>query len=180
MVDPDAVELVQGVGVGVDLDDAERGAGEESTQDGEGDRVVAAHRDRADVMLTEPAEEGGDGVDARQEIERVRDDVADIGYLAELEREDAGRRVDATDQARRLAHLGRSVPRTRPVGQAQIERHADQPDVDPRQILDQRRPHEGGDADEAGDSAGVDRQLESIGGHKPVPSHEASTRSRQR
>jgi hypothetical protein len=48
-----------------------------------------------------------------------------------------------------IADFARTVARARPVGDAAIERHADQRDVETAKVLDVRQPHEGRDAGEA-------------------------------
>src|SRR5262249_21106603 len=55
------------------------------------------------------------------------------------------------------------------VRQTEVERDTDQPNVDPRQVVDPRRPHERRDTDVASDRARVDRQFEPVGSHAPVP-----------
>ena len=68
--------------------------------------------------------------EAGRQVHRIDRDVADIGDLAQLERRDPAGRMHQPDGARRLAHGGRAATRAGAVVGAEVERHADQRDVD--------------------------------------------------
>ena len=81
------------------------------------------------------------------EFERFLDPgIAEIGDPAQRIGIDAGRLVDAPHQARLVADLTRPVAGAGAVGHAAVERHADEPDIDPGEVLAIGRPHEGRDA----------------------------------
>src|SRR5262249_8116722 len=65
--------------------------------------------------------------------------------------------VDAPDDARHLADLRRALPRARAKVRAEVEGHADQPDVDTLRIRDPGRAHEGRDFRETRHHAGIER-----------------------
>ena len=119
--------------------------------------VVAADRHRCGARAWIALEESLDQRDAAHHVQRVGRRIADVGDLAELEGCDPGRRVDLADQARGLAHRGRPMARADPVGGAEIERHADQRDLERRGDLGPRRAHEGRDLLIAGHEAGMER-----------------------
>ena len=56
--------------------------------------------------------------------------VAEVGDAAQLVGIHAQPQVEGAHQARGVANLARAVPRTGPVGDAEIGRDADQADVD--------------------------------------------------
>ena len=161
-----AVELVQRVGVRVELDDAERRPVVEAAQARQRDRggrrrtPSARRRARAARGRTRPSHRPPPSKSYGWQLTSPTSATwhSSNGFTLR-------RRVDATDDARRLADGGGRVPGAWPVGEAEVERDAEQRDVDPLEVGDARRAHERRDVDEAGDLAGVDRHFEPVGTH---------------
>ena len=61
--------------------------------------------------------------------------IAEVGDTHQIERCDAGRLVMLAHQRRLASHLARAVPRAGTVGHPAVEGHADDADVDARQVL---------------------------------------------
>ena len=99
VVDLAAEQCVQRVGMGVEMHHAERLAAKHAAQDRQGDRVVAARRDRCRPLVRQLADELRDHVDAAQQLERVDGRIAQIGDTAQPERSDPAGGVDATNDA---------------------------------------------------------------------------------
>ena len=132
-----------GIAMGVDVHHANRAQGGDRAQDRQRDRMVAAGGQRHDPGLVDLAIEGGDLGEPALEVERpLHPGVAEVGDPAELVGRDPARLVDLAHQRRLVADLARAVARAGAVGHAAVERHADQPDVDVRQILAIGRAHE--------------------------------------
>jgi len=66
-------------------------------------------------------------------------------------------RIDLADEARHLAHLGRSVPRPGPVGRTHVIRNANERDVEADIDIDPRRTHEGRNVGKAWNDRRIDR-----------------------
>ncbi len=139
--------IVAGVAMGIEMDHADRAVLGDGAEDRQGDRMVAARRDRHDPGGVDRREDGFDLAMRALELERFFDPgIAEIGDPAQRIGIDAGRLVDAPHQARLVADLARPVAGAGAVGHAAVERHADQPDIDPGEVLAIGRSHEGRDA----------------------------------
>ena len=139
-------KLAPGIAVRVDVHHADRAIGGDRLENRERNRVIPARGDRDDFRLMQQPIIVGDLGSLCLEVVAVRQaDIAEVGNAAQLVRVHAQAQIERAHQARRVADLTRSVPRTRAVGDAQIGRHADQSDVDIRQVFGKRRAHERGD-----------------------------------
>ena len=101
-------------------------------------------------MRVQLPEERLDRGEAGRQVHRVDRDVADIGDLAQVERRDQAGRVHQPDGAGRLAHRRRPAAGAGAVVGAEIERDADQCDVDVRPERHTRRAEQRRHVAEAG------------------------------
>ena len=89
-------------------------------------------------------------VDGIEQVERVGGDIACVIDAEAVERCGPGRHVVRTNEHRFAANTPRAESRARPIRGADVERHADNGDVEITRVGVTRQPHEGGDATEAG------------------------------
>ena len=92
-----------------------------------------------------------------------------IRDVADLERSDEARRMDATDHPRRLPHSGRPLARAGAVVEPDVERHPDEADVDSIGDLVAAGAHERGNVREARDDGGVDGLEVGMSWHGSAP-----------
>ncbi len=146
----------------VDLQDTDGPVLGQRPQHRQRHRVVAADRDRPDSRPMHLLVEALDQVQRDVLRHRVDRRVTQIGHIAEVVGLGARHRMHQPDQPRGRAHRRRSVAGARAVVQAQIERHADQPDIDLRADLMPGHPHEGRHIREAGHLGRVDRAKRAV------------------
>ena len=128
--------VVARVAMGIDMHHADRPAGGDGAQDGQGYRVIPADRQRHHAGLADGAKDRLDFGMSAFELEWLLDPgIAEVGDTHQIERCDAGRLVMLAHQRRLASHLARAVPRAGTVGHPAVEGHADDADVDPRQVL---------------------------------------------
>src|ERR1035437_659605 len=138
--------VVAGVAMRVDMHHADRTAGGERAQDRQADRGIAADRDRDDAAGDHAAIEAGDLPQRDlQLVWLLQPAIAEIAHQRDGEGGDAGGGVDPAQQRGLLAHRARAVPRAGAVGDAAVERHADQADIGGPEILAIGRAEEAGD-----------------------------------
>src|SRR5262249_40860918 len=146
--------VVSGVAVGIDMDHAERPISGNSPQDWQRDRMITADRQRRYASRVNGSEEGGNFGERPLQLEGPFDPgVSQIGDADEVEGRHPGRLVDLADERRLVADVARAVARAGAVGDATVERHADEADVD---LIE---PHAVGEAEEGGNSAIARLQL---------------------
>ena len=122
------------------------------------DGVVAAEGHQAGAVGGQLERGGLDGLDGLVDVERVDGDVAGVGDLGDLERRHVQRRVVGPQQPRRLADVRGPEAGAGPVGDAGVERHADDDDVGGRHLVESRQPGERCGAGEARRLRCVDRR----------------------
>ncbi len=162
VIDPAAEELVEGVRVGVEVDEAERALLGDAAEDGQRHRMVAAGRDGNHRLGVECRVEPGDRGDAAEEVEGIDRRVADVAHAAELEGSDAARGVHLADEAGHLADLRRAVAGAGPVGRAEVEGNAGEGDLELRRIGHLWRAHEGRGLREARHHGGIERGVTAV------------------
>src|SRR5215831_3366618 len=146
--------VVSGVAVGIDMDHAERPISGNGPQDWQRDRMITADRQRRYASRMNGSEEGGDFGERPLQLEGPFDPgVSQIGDADEVEGRHAGRLIDLADERRLVADVARAMARAWAVGDATVERHADEADVD---LIE---PHAVGEAEEGGNSAIARLQL---------------------
>src|SRR5215813_8731844 len=146
--------VVSGVAVCIDMDHAERPISGNSPQDWQRDRMITADRQRRYASRMNGSEEGGDFGERPLQLEGPFDPgVSQIGDADEVEGRHAGRLIDLADERRLVADVARAMARAWAVGDATVERHADEADVD---LIE---PHAVGEAEEGGNSAIARLQL---------------------
>src|SRR6266853_4307835 len=146
--------VVAGVAVGIDMDHAERPISGSCPQDRQRDRVITADRQRRYANRMNGSEEGSDFGERALQLEGPFDPgISQIGDANELEGRHAGRLIDLADERRLVADVARAVARAWAIGDATVERHADETDVD---LIE---PHAVGEAEEGRDSAIARLQL---------------------
>ena len=91
------ISFVGGVGVGVEMDHANRAILGNGPEDRQGDQVIAADRQRGDTGLCDWPIEFGDQIEAFGDVHWIDRRVAHIGDFAELERIGVRDVVDASD-----------------------------------------------------------------------------------
>jgi hypothetical protein len=89
--------------------------------------------------------------------------IAEIAHAAGIKRGNAGHAIDPAQQARLITHRARTVAGAGSVGDAAIERHADDGDISVRQILGVGRPEEGRNANVALAGLGIGQILAALG-----------------
>ena len=114
------IGFVGGVGVGVEMDHANRAILGDGPEDRQGDQVIAADRQRGDTGLCDWPIELGDQIEAFGDVHRIDRRVAHIGDFAELERIGVRDVMDAADQARLIPQSARPVARARPIDDGTI------------------------------------------------------------
>ena len=129
---------VEQVGMGIEMDHADRSIGGEAAQHRKRDEMVAARRHRGDAAFPQPGIEFGNSRHAVIKVDGVRPDIAQIGAIHHGERVHAGDRVHRPDHRRQVAQLARPVARSRPVGGAGVPWHADEPHL---HLVNARRAH---------------------------------------
>ena len=139
----------------VELHQADRPILGNGAQDRQRHGMVAAYRDRRRVQFVQVLEERLDRGEAGRQVHGVDRDVADIGDLAQIERRDPAGRMHQPDRARRLPHRGRPAARSGAIVGAEVERHADQRNVDPGTGRHARRAQQRCHVAEAGRNRGV-------------------------
>ena len=115
------ISFVGGVGVGVEMDHANRAILGNSSEDRQGDQVIATDRQRCDTGLCDWPIEFGDQIEAFGDVHWIDQRVAHIGDFAELERIGVRDVMDAADQARLIPQSARPVARARPIGDGTTE-----------------------------------------------------------
>src|SRR6516165_12475868 len=146
--------VVSGVAMGIDMDHAERPISGNSSQDWQRDRMITADRQRRYASPMNGSEEGGNFCERPLQLEGPFDPgISQIGDADEVEGRHAGRLIDLADERRLVADVARAVARAWAVGDATVERHADEADVD---LIE---PHAVGEAEEGGNSAIARLQL---------------------
>ena len=148
MVHPVAAELVEHVGVRVEVQHADRPLAGERAQDRQRNGVVAADCDGHDIEGAELGEEGFDHRDRRVLAHRIHGRVPEVGHVAYLEGPNSARRVHAPDDPRGLAHSGRPLAGAAAVVESDVEGHADHRDVHFAARLATPGAHEGRDVRE--------------------------------
>ena len=130
------------VGVRVDVHEPERPvAGVHRAQHRQRERVVPAERDRRAAVREDRGDALLDQRDAALEAERVDRDVAEVGHLHVIEGRDARGHVVRSQHRRLRTDLARSEAGAAPMGGADVERHADEADVDLRRARGRRQAH---------------------------------------
>ena len=150
--------LVPRVGMGVEVDDAERTvAPGERAQDGQGHRVIAAdaqrHGPRGAHLVDPPADRGIGVLDG----DRDHVHVAAVRHAQALEGVDLEDGMPGPDQRGLLAHRPRPEPGAGAVRGAPVVRNAEERDVQARRRWRRRKEHEGGDLAEPGRGEGIAR-----------------------
>src|ERR1700738_3744586 len=146
--------VVAGVAVGIDMDHAERPISGNCPEDRQRDRVITADRQRRYASRMNGSEEGDDFGERALQLEGPFDPgISQIGDADEVEGRHAGRLIDLADERRLVADVAWAVARAWAVGDATVERHADETDVD---LIE---PHAVGEAEEGRDSAIARLQL---------------------
>ena len=139
--------------MGVDVDHADRRVDRaalfQAAQDRHRDGVVAAHRDRHDALGGDLGVMRCDTVDRTLDVHRVDRRVAGVGDLTHHEGRDVARRVHVAQHARHLADLRWPGARAGAEEDTHVERHADEGDVEPGDVLDMRQAHHRRDLREA-------------------------------
>jgi len=148
---------VEGVGVGVEVDHADRALARDRPHDRQGHEMVAAGSERDHAGAVDRLEKGLDPLQGIVEVDRVAGDVAEIGAVGQLEGRNAERVVHVAHHRRHVADLARTMARAGPVGGAAVPGHADQADLDLVELGDVGQAHEGRDAREAGHDVARDR-----------------------
>ena len=106
-------------------------AGGDRAQQRQRDGVVAAEGQQRGARSSRLARRALDRGDRLVDVERVDGDVAGVGDLLGGERRHVERRVVGPQQPRRLPDVRRAEAGAGPVGDAAVERHADDGDVGP-------------------------------------------------
>ena len=118
----------------IDMHHADRLAGAQRLQDRQADRMIAADAQRRDAGRDHPGEERLDVLVAVLEAEAAAEgNVADIGDCQLGERRqamDVMVRPDSLDRP----HSARAEPRTGPIGDAEVHRHAHQCHVEAAEV----------------------------------------------
>ena len=116
--------------------------------------MITADRQRRNASRMNRSEGGGDFRERPLQLEGLFDPgVPQIRDADEIERRHAGRLIDLADKRRVVADLAWAVARAWAVGDATVERHADEADVD---LIE---PHAVGEAEEGRNSAIARLQL---------------------
>ncbi len=115
------ISLVGGVGVGVEMDHANRAILSIGQEDRQGDQAIAIDRQWCDTGLRDWPIEFGDQIEAFGDVHWIDRRVAQIGDFAELERIGVRDVMDAANQARLIPQSARPVARARPIGNGTIE-----------------------------------------------------------
>ena len=151
MVDRGPPAGAAGVAVRVEVHHPDRTVRGDGPEDGQGQGMVAAGRDRHRPRRVHLAKERLDVVQAVLETKGTADEgVADVAHPAELIRVDAVRGVERPHESGLVPDLARAVAGAGSVRHPAVERHADERDVRLVEVLGVRRPHEGGNAGVAG------------------------------
>src|SRR5881397_1784497 len=142
--------FVPRVGMRVEVHDAERTvAARQRAQDGQRDRVVAAHAHRCRTGLHDGVDPPLDRLERPLDRDRHHVHVAAVGHAQPLERMHLQHRVPRPDERRLLAHGARAEARARAVRGAAVVRHAEQRDIQPGKIGGRGQEHERRDLPEA-------------------------------
>src|SRR6478609_9642201 len=100
-------------------------------QDRQRDRMITADRQRPYAGRVHGSEEGGDFGQRALQLQGPFDPgISQIGDADEVEGRHAGRLIDLADERRLVAKVARAVTRAWAVGDATVERHANETDVD--------------------------------------------------
>jgi hypothetical protein len=134
---------VVGVGMRVEMNEAERPVLGDGAQDRQRREMVAAGAERHHALGVNAGEEPLDPGEAVGQVDRIARRVADIGDPRQLVGGDPADMVDLADEARHVADLARPMARPGAVGGAAIPRHADQRDVELSEVGDVGQPHKG-------------------------------------
>ena len=154
---------VVGVGMGVEMDHADRPLLGDGAEDRQRDQVVAAGRQRQAPAAWTLAKKRSMRPSAVHQVDRIDRRVAEIGDARQLVGRDAADMMHLAHEARHVADLARPVARAGAVGGAAVPRHADQRDVEARRIGHVRQAHEGRDVAEARHDGAVNRLGEGLG-----------------
>src|SRR4051794_10210200 len=119
-------------------------------QDGQHDRVVAAHRDRDQTLLEQRVEMRLDPFDGIGDVVGIGSDVAEVVDSQTVERGGARGHVVRPDQHALGADASRSEACSRPVRRADVEWHTDDADVELLRGAASGQAHERGDPGETG------------------------------
>jgi hypothetical protein len=93
--------------------------------------MITADRQRRCAGRVNGSEEGGDFGERALQLEGPFDPgISQIGDADEVEGRHAGRLIDLADERRLVAKVARAVTRAWAVGDATVERHANETDVD--------------------------------------------------
>ena len=137
-----AEHLIIDIGMGIDMDQRYRPVLLlHRPQDRQRQRVIAAQGERNAVVDENTVIGFLDDADGLLQIEGVDGDITDIGHLQRLERLGAGRHVIGPEHAAFGPDLARAMARAGAVGGADINRHADETDIQPLGRRLRRQPH---------------------------------------
>ena len=129
---------VEQVGMGIEMDHADRPVGGKAAKHRKRDEMVATGRHRGDAAFPQPGIEFGNSRHTVIKVDGIGPDIAQIGAIHHGKRVHAGDRVHRPDHRRQVAQLARPMARSRPVGGACIPWHADQTHL---HLVDARRAH---------------------------------------
>src|SRR6516162_10708994 len=116
--------------------------------------MITADRQRRNASRMNGSEKVGNFAKRPLQLEWLFDPaVSQIGDADEVERRHTGRLIDLADERRLIADIARAVACAWAVGDAAIDRHADEADVD---LIE---PHAVGEAEEGRNSAVARAQL---------------------
>ena len=156
-----AEHVVVDVGVGIDMDQADRavllGDGAQHRQ---GDGVIAAQRQRYAVVAQHLIVELLDDVHALGQVEGVDRHIADVRHLQAIEGRGAGGHVVGAQHARFIADLTRAETCARTVGGTDVQRNADEGGVQAFRGFLSRQTHHGGRAAETWHVVAAQRLIE--------------------
>src|SRR5262245_50000004 len=148
--------LVPAIRVAIEMDEPHRAvAPRDRTQDGQRDRMVAAHADGDDVRVEELANLLLDHLEGALDGNGHDVDVAVVGDAQPFEGRDALGMTVGANHGGLGADLAGAEARAGAVGGAAVERDAEQRHFEGAQLTAVGQTHEGGDPAEAGRDKGV-------------------------
>ena len=165
MVDLVATDLIQRIGVGIEMQYANRLIDCECPQDRQWNGVVATARDRHNVCGFHLAEKILDHVDRLIFAHRIHRRIAQIGNVADLKRPDSAGRMHPPDESGHLPDSGRAMPGAGAVVETQIKGHPHQSHIHLLDDLLRDGTHEGGQSRKPRHHRGVDRLIVFSLGH---------------